>query len=253
MTTIAVLVDPPREGVVLTRLAAATPISTAEAADLYAAMARDVLRAVAESGGDLLVNYRPDDSLDVSGDRSAEAAVRALAAGALEDPDEARFEVQVGTTFAARAGNTVAHLLEEEDADSVAIVEPTAAFLTRATIDSAAMKLRRDEAVLGPASRGRVYYAGFTDPVDFRDAYAAPAVGTLTDRAREAGHGVSYLPMLPTVETRADLLTAIPLIEARRRAGRSVPGSTAEYIDDLGLAVVAEDGEPTLVRETDRS
>ena len=46
MPTVAVLCDPPREGVVLADLAATTPLSVAEAADLYAAMCADVLRAV---------------------------------------------------------------------------------------------------------------------------------------------------------------------------------------------------------------
>ena len=58
MTTHAVLLDPPRPGFVLPDLVAESPLSASEAADLYAAMASDVLRTVERSGGGLLVNYR---------------------------------------------------------------------------------------------------------------------------------------------------------------------------------------------------
>ncbi len=89
-------------------------------------------------------------------------------------PGNARFEVQVGSTFAGRVGNTVTHLLDREDVATVAAVEPTAALLNRQLIDSAAMKLRSSGVVLGPAAGGRVYYAGFGEPIDFEDSYATP-------------------------------------------------------------------------------
>lgn len=236
MTTVAVLVDPPREGHVLSRLRETSPLSAAEAADLYAAMTKDVVAAVADSGGDLLVNYRPDDWLD--GDGDAETEVRDVVADVVED---ARYEVQVGETFAGRVGNTVTHLLESEDVRTVAAVEPTAAFLTRSIVDSAAMKLRRSEAVLGPAPGGRVYYAGFRESIDFQGAYTAPPVRTLTDRGRDAGLDVDFLQMLPVVETGPDLAEALTRIRARRSAGLRVPSHTAEALDGLGLVADATD------------
>lgn len=243
MTTIAVLVDPPRPGLVLPRLPATSPLSPDEAADLYAAMAADVLRAVEASGGELLVNYRPDGALpERGGEASAESEVRSLATGALDAPEEARFEVQVGETFAGRAGNTVTHLLESEGVNSAAITTPSAAFLGRTQVDAAAMKLRRSPVVLGPAGGGRVYYAAFAGTVDFAGAFAPPAVGTLTDRAREAGHDVDFLEVRPTVETGADLATALALVRARRRADRAVPDRTADCLGELGLELVDDDG-----------
>ncbi|WP_254545244.1 hypothetical protein [Halomarina pelagica] len=246
MTTVAVLCDPPRPGLVLPSLVETSPLTAEEVADLYAAMLRDVARAVESSGGELLVNYRPDDALPEEfaseADADAEAELRAVVRGALKRPDEARFEVQVGETFAGRAGNTATHLLDREGVVTVAVVEPSAAFLTRSHVDNAAMKLRRSEVVLGPSSRGRVYYAGFGGTVDYADAYAPPAIETLTDRALDAGHEVDYLPMLPVIETGEDLADALTLLRARRRAGRIVPERTAATLDDLGLRVVAEDG-----------
>lgn len=254
MTVIAVLVDPPRGGLVLPDLAATSPLSEAEAADLYAAMLKDVLVAVDASGGDLLVNYRSKGDLpeviDGSGaDAEAEAEIRALAADALDSLDDVRFEVQVGSTFDARAGNTATHLLREEDAQSVAVARGNAPFLSRTAIDTAAMKLRRTPVVLGPVPEGRTYYAAFTDLVDFEGAFAPPALDTLAARAGDADLDVDFLPMQPTVERGGDLRTLLPLLTARRRAGRIVPEHTAAYVDELGLGVTEDaDGGLRLVR-----
>jgi hypothetical protein len=249
MTTIAVLADPPREGLVATDLAATTPLSEAEAAEWYTAVLKDVLVAIDRSGGDLLVNYRPDDLLpdDHVADTTSEAAVRAVAASALDDLDDVRFEPQVGSTVAARAGNTVTHLLREEGVVSAAVVEPTNPFLTRTLIDNAAMKLRRSEVVLGASTRGRVYYAGFTEPIDFADAFAEPPLETLTARGRDAESDVDFLPVQPVVETGADLLDALPLLNARVDAERPVPVHTATVAANLGLQVARDGAEPRLV------
>lgn len=251
MTVIAVLADPPRPGVALPRLAESSPLSEAEAADLYAATLKDTFRAVERSGGELLVNYRPDERIpdEHASDQSAEAEVRALAADALENPADARFEVQVGSTFSARAGNTVSHLLEQEEVQSVAVVDGTAPTLTRKEVDSAAMKLRRNEVVLGPSERGRVYFAGFIDTIDFEDAYATPEVETLTTRAADAGHEVGFLPAKPQVDTGAGLSSLVPLLNARVAAGRVVPEDATTLLREWGLRVEGDgDGEVTLTR-----
>ncbi len=247
MTTVAVLCDAPNEGV-LADLAATTPLTEGETADLYAAMCADVFRAVEASASDLLVNYRPRESGD------AEEDLRALADAALENPEGVRYEKQVGTTFAGRVGNTVTHLLESEEESSTMAVEPTAPFLTRGDIDGLAMKLRRSDVVLGPTSGGRVYAAGFSSTVDFTEAYTPPAIETLTARANDAGLDVDYGPMVPVVETHEDIVGALALVRARRRAERNVPHHTDEYLDELGLALVDEDGDLELTKaDTDRS
>lgn len=251
MTVLAVFADPPRPGLVLPELAESSPLSESEAADLYAASLKDTFAAVERSGGELLVNYRPEEMLpeEHHGDRSAEAEVRALAADALEDPSDARFEVQVGSTFSARAGNTITHLLDREEVQSAAVVPGTAPMLARKDVDGAAMKLRQNEVVLGPSERGGVYFAGFTATVDFEDAYATPAVETLTVRGADAGYDVEYLPAKSRIETGADLLSLVPVLNARIAAGRIVPEYTATLLHEWGLRVVEEDGEPTLIRE----
>lgn len=240
MTTVAVLCDPPRDGLVLPELPATSPLSESEATTLYTAMLQDVCSAVEASGGELLVNYRPEDDLpdrsDCSEDTDAEQEVRTVVTDAISDSENVRFERQVGQTFSGRAGNTATHLLEREETNSVAVVTPHAPLLSRQRIDTAAMKLRRSSVVLGPASAGRVYYAGFTETIDYADAYDAPAVETLTDRASEADHEVDFLAMDPFLETGSDLADVVALLRARQRAGRIVPEHTADAIEALGLS-----------------
>jgi hypothetical protein len=251
MTVVAVLAEPPREGHVLQQLAATAPVSQAEAADIYAAALKDVLRAGDASGGDLLVNYRAEEDLPEAHrtDLSPEAELRALARDAVDDVDDVRFEVQVGSTPSARVGNTVTHLLEQEGVRSAAALSPTAPLVARTHIDGAAMKLRNNPVVLGPSTGGRAYFAGFSDTIDFDGAYEPPALETLSTRAADAGHDTEFVEMLPVVESERGLASLISLLRSRVTAERIVPEFTTKLVDDLGLRVVEEDGVQTLDRE----
>lgn len=255
MTVHVVLADPPRPGFVFPRLVASSPLSEPEAAELYAAMVKDTLRAVAASTGELLVNYReePDIPEAYHTDTSVEDELRTLANQALDDPDIARFEVQVGSTFDARVGNTVTHLLRDEEASSVSILDSKAPTITRADLDNAAMKLRRSDVVIGPAPGGHIYYAGFTTPIDFTDAFDPPELQTLTARADAIDARVDFLPLHPHIDTMPDLVTLVAIIAARREADRIVPAFTADVIDRLQLTVNIEDETRTIDRETDTS
>lgn len=252
MTTIAVLAAPPEPGVALSDLSSGTPLSEGEAARLYEAMLVDVCRTVQAGGADLLVNYRPADRLPVD---EPETALREVLADELEEPAEARYEVQVGETFAARVGNTVTHLLEEEGERQVGVTTPAAPFLRRDHVGGLGMSLRTEEVAVAPAWGGRVALAGFTQPVDFEGAFAAPAVETLVMRARDAGLSVDFLPRQPVVETPADLADAVAYATARLRAERLVPARTVGVIEDLGLRAVDAEGEDglTVGRESDNS
>ncbi|MFT4880803.1 MAG: 2-phospho-L-lactate guanylyltransferase (CobY/MobA/RfbA family) [Salinirussus sp.] len=243
MTVLVVLADPPEPGVALPGLAAGTPLSAAETARLYEAMLVDVCRTAQAGGADVLVNYRSADQVPVE---EPETALREALTDELEEPTEARYEVQVGETFAGRVGNTVTHLLEEEGERQVGVTTPAAPFLRRDHVGGLGMSLRTEEVALAPARGGRVALAGFTDTVDFEDAFAAPAVETLAMRARDAGLSVDFLPRQPLVETPADLADAVAYAIARVRAERLVPGRTVEVIRSLGLRAVEGDGEARL-------
>ncbi len=273
MTVVAVLAEPPRPGV-LSRVAEETPLSAEGAATLYEATLSDAVRSVAKSGGDLLVNYRPADGDSRTGAGAEESrpderwgddagpdagdpekAVRTVVEAALADLErdphagEPRYEPQVGSTPAARVGNTVTHVLREEGAESAAVLRPTAPLASRTAVDGAAMKLRSATTVLGPTTGGDVYYAGFTAPVDFEDALSPPAVGTLTERTAAAEGGTDFIEVLPSVETPAGLALTTTLVRSRRRAGRRVPAFTAAAIATLGLRAVEDDGGLTVETE----
>jgi glycosyltransferase A (GT-A) superfamily protein (DUF2064 family) len=251
MTVIAVLLDPPRDGLVLPELPETSPLDASEATSLYRAMAADAMFAAADSGGELLVNYRPDDRIPdehVPAAADAEREVSDLVADALDEDarEDARIEVQVGSTPAARVGNTVTHLLDREDATSAAVLHPDAPLVRRKDVDSAAMKLRRSPVVLGPSQGGRVHFAGFTDPIDFTDADEPPELESLTVRAIDAGYETDFLPHATRVRTGDDLATVVSIIRSRRAAERIVPAHTTARIEELGLRV---DDDRTLVRD----
>lgn len=255
---VVVPVDPPREGLVLSELADQTPLTPAEAARLYEAATADTLRSVAASGGDLLVNYRDEETLpavdskpESDTETQPEAEVRALTARALEGTDDIRFERQVGSTRMARIGNTVTHLLthDQEDTASVAVLDPTAAAVERTTIDGAAMSIRRKDAVLGPAPGGATYFTAFTEPIDFTDADTTPELATIAARCEDAALEVGFAPMLPTVATEAGLCSTIALAEARDVAQRPGLDVTKGVIDDIGLVVRDGEAGPIVARE----
>lgn len=253
MTLVVLPVDPPREGLVLPDVVETAPVSETEAVELYRAMVRDVVDAAARSGGDMLVNYRPTELLPPAfRDGDPEEEVRSLveSVDAVEDP---RLEVQVGSSYAARVGNAITHLLETEEQATVAVAEPTAPMLTRSLLDSAAMKLRRHDVVLSHGDRGRVAYAGFGEAVDFEDAFVPPAVTTLADRCVDAGLSVDFVHGAGVVETGADLASLIALLRARSRAGRIVPTETLAAVDRLGLDVEQSGHDLAVVRrDTDK-
>lgn len=238
MTTVAVLADPPHPGTALSALSESTPLSEREAADLYEALLKDTVLAAERSGGETLVNYRPADALGLDVDSEAELRDRL---SDVVDPESARFEVQVGETFAGRVGNTATHLLETEDIGSVGIARPEAALFARTDIDSAAMKLRSSPVVLGPAPDGQVGYAAFAEPIDFADCYAPPAIETLTDRALDAGLDVDFLETKPYLETASDLADVIVAVRTRQRADALVPPYLSAWVEDSDLVVSADD------------
>lgn len=244
MTVVALLADPPRPGVRFPDLAATSPLNEEEVAELAAAMDKDAMRAVERSGAHLLVNYLPGELLDEEHQTEVptEAEIRALAAEALDDVGSVRFEPQVGSTPSARVGNTVTHLLREEEVHSVAVLPGNTPFVTRTGIDSSAMKLRSNEVVLGPGAGGSVYYAGFTDTVDFSESMTPPALNTLAELARGAGHETEFIPTQPTVRTGDELASVVAEIRARVAADRVVPEFTTELIEEYGL-LVDDDGE----------
>lgn len=244
---VVVPVDPPHEALAPDALTVdpETPLSATEATALYRAAMTDVVTAVDSSGGDLLVNVRDAETLpDEVGDSidDAEAEIRRLVGDALGDEAEFRIEPQVGSSRSARVGNTVTHLLEREDVNSVGVLDPMAALVGRTQIDGVAMSLRRNDVVLGPAQAGGIYMAAFTQPIDFSAIFEAsqPPIEAIAKRAVDAGLGVGFAPRVPTIADERGLGATIAEIGAREVADLFVPRATAAVIEELGLEAGAD-------------
>lgn len=231
MTTVVVLADPPVEQCVPALLPSGLDAGTDS--ELYGALLADLCTAVQHGEADLLINHPPEEEVPAGVDPVE--SIRQRITESVPEPDEVRYERQVGESDAARVGNSLTHLLETEDEPTVAVAAPTALFLRREHIGNAAMQLRSHEVVLGPAPGGRIYFAGFREPIDFADAFAQPAVQTLTERSRRADHSISFLPMTPVFESQDDFETVISLLRARERAGRLVPAETVTLVEQWGL------------------
>lgn len=240
MTTIVVLADPPVEGCHPRLLPDSFPAEKQR--DLYRAVLADVCGVVQHGGADLLVNYPDPETVPEGVD--PEGSLRDLLDSALPEPDEARYEVQVGESYAGRVGNAVTHLLDSEGELTAGVAEPTALFLRREHVGSMAMQLRSNDVVLGPAPDGRISLAAFGEPIDFTDAFAYPAVETLTERATAADLDVSFLPMTPVLDGPEDLPTVLSLLRARIRAGSLVPRRTAELVVEWDLSVGDAGSDP---------
>lgn len=245
MPTVVVRADAPIPGTVLPALSEGTPLTETEVADLYRSALQDVSEAVAGSGADLLVTHREREGIDEDG----EQRLRDVVTSALESPEAARFEVAVGSTPAARIGNTVTHLLESEGASSVAMLDPTAVLAARPRLDQATMQLRRNDVVLGPAVNGECFYAGFSEPIDFGGIDGRPDIETLVERANDDGLAVTTVEMAPTLRTPAQLHSALPILRTRRAAGDPVPVRTVARLEELGLETTkGENGDVSFER-----
>lgn len=244
MTVVVLMADAPVEGVACRELIEGTPLSPADGLALYNAVLKDVFETLAESTVDVLVNYPGPDDLpaDVEPDRDPEVALRALAGTAVEPDrlDEFRFEVQVGSDFSAKAGNAVTHLLRDEERTSASVLRPCVPRLVRSVIDEAAIKLRRNDVVLGPAGDGEVYFAGFVEPIDFTDAFEENALETIASRAGEDGLTVDFARERELLHSPRALRSVVTRLRAELLAGNPVPEHTWGFIEDRGLRV--EDG-----------
>jgi glycosyltransferase A (GT-A) superfamily protein (DUF2064 family) len=243
MTTMVVLAERPAE----TALAAFPGLSDEEARRLYCASLADVCETILHGKADLLVNYPDPEWFD--GGVDPEAELQAVLDAELDEPDAVRYEVQVGETKAARVGNALTHLLDAEDETTAAVVDPYTPLLAREHIGTLAMKLRTSDVVVGPAQAGRLSVAGFTTPIDFDDIYATPAVETVTNRAREQGLAVEFLPVLPRLDTSEGLATTLSLVRARLAAERLVPPRTAAFIENMDQTVAAITESDSVYRE----
>ena len=241
MTTVVVPAQPPIPGTVCQEIVAGTPLTPDDGAELYRAVLKDVFTALSESTVDVVVNYPPMEDVPDAADLedSPEAILRGIA-GAVVDPDrleDVRFEVQVGSDFSAIVGNAITHLLETEEEASAAVLRPCVPRVVRSILDEAAIKMRRTEVVLGGAGDGDVYFAGFTEPIDFAGAFGDVPIETIAQRAGEQGLTVDFLRNRDVLRTPRDLRSVVIRLRANVLAEKPVPRYLWSFIEERGLSV----------------
>lgn len=246
MTTVVLLPDPPVEGIACQRLVEETSLTPADGLALYRALLADTMVTLERSTIDILVNYPTQEDLPADADpEDPKAELRKIAARAME-PDRfegVRFEPQVGSDFSAKAGNAITHLVRDEDLQSAAVLRPCVPRLARSVIDEAALKLRRADVVIGPANRGEVYYAGFSDLIDFEGVFETRPLEEITRRAVEAGLEVDFQRSRELLWEPADLVGVLSRLNADTLAGKPVPEHTWETVQKREIAM--RDGEFT--------
>lgn len=242
MTVAVALVDPPREGQVLQTVVEQTPLTQTDGVTLYEAMLADFFEVITETNADVLVNYPTADQFSAT-DVDPEREIRDVAARVLDEATlrEVRFEVQVGSSPSAHIGNAITHLLRDEGESSALFVDHRVPLLDRSIVDQAAITLRRNDTVVGPATDGNVYLAGFTELVDFTDVLEEAPLETIVERSNDVGSPVDFVRRRDAVTDARTLGTVVSLLRARRNAETRVPQHTMGAIDELGLRI--EDGD----------
>lgn len=226
MTTVIVLADPPVEGVACNELVEQTDLTPSDGLALYEALVADTMATLERSTVDILVNYPQADAIPGDAeDIDPKARLRELTANAMT-PDrfeEIRFEPQVGGNFSAKAGNAITHLIRDEDAQSATVLDPCVPRLARSIVDEGALKLRRADVVLGPAARGDVYFAGFSDLIDFTDVFETQPIEAVTREAIANDLAVDFLRTREVLSTPADLRGVLTRLNANTLAGKPLP------------------------------
>lgn len=253
MTTIVLLPDPPVEGVACERLVAETDLTPADGVAIYRSTVADTLATLEEGTVDALVNYPTEDDLPDGIDGvDPETELREIAATALspEGFEDVRFEPQVGSNRSAKAGNAITHLVRDEGEQSAAVLFPVPR-LVRSIVDEAALKLRRADVVIGPAGRGEVYYAGFSELIDFTDVLEERPVEEVARRAREKDFQVDFVRSREVLSGAPDFEGVLSRITADVLADKPVPEHLWRTIQERGIRI--EDGTITSDAATDSS
>lgn len=246
MTTVAIMADPPIPGLVLRDLIGVVDLSADDVAKLYVAMFKDVMIAIEHSGGELLINYQSTENLpsEFNSDTDPADELASIATSVLDG--EPRLEKQVGSNKYERYRNTITHLLDVESVQSAAFVPACTPLMTRVIIDSAAMKLRRHEVVVGPTVNGDLYYAGFTAVPDLSIPRDISPVEAVARHAVKAGFMVDVLKDGHIVSDAGSLAELLLRVRTLRAANHPVPTFTAQWFDEHDIDITFVDERPAL-------
>lgn len=193
-------------------------------ADLFHALVADAALAVDESGGDLFLAV-PASS------ESAVAFVEDIRDTVLEDASNGTI-VHVETDAPIPpVGSTLRAVRDRSTAASIGVLDPATALVGRRHLDTAAMRLRRDDVVLGPTPEAGYFFFGTALDPETLPERMSPEFDAVTTEAGERG-SVGFLEMLPVV-TRPDHVGSLAALVAGLNAdNRTVAPFASAYFEE---------------------
>lgn len=193
--------------------------------DLFHALLADAIFAVDECGGGLY--------LIVGGrDERAGTFVDELLNTVVEenvDPPVLRIETDGGFPS---VGPSLQAVRRHSSAASVGVLDPRTLLIQRRHLDTAAMRLRREDVVFGPSPSGGYYFIGSALEEDALSATLPNDIDTATAVAAEGDRTVGFLEMLPVVTSEEQLESATGLVAAMQTGSRTVAPFTSAYLDE---------------------
>lgn len=250
MTTVAVELPPRNASRIASALARSTALSVTEASDLLLHVAKDAIRAVDRSGGDLVMLVPPEASSEevfgwedprAEARRLAEEVITAETAPTVFEPPESEARRSIAAVLSS--------LFRSTSAASAAILRPITPLVQRRHLDAAAMRLRTHDVVIGPSTGSRWYFAGVSDELTLPVAGADEHLTTLALAANETDRSLDLLPILPGVLTDRGLAGVVSILEASLLAEKDVAPATHGWIDEVGLRSDPTDPDAPLRRD----
>ncbi len=199
-------------------------------ADLYHATTADAATAVDESGGQLV--------LAVGQDSDASAFASEFPATVFPDADIDELSLdEEGQSLADAAA--LRAIRAHSDAATVGIIDPSVGLIRRRHLDTAAMRLRREDVVIGPTPEGGWYYVGTGLEAEELPDMLDPSLDRLMDELDE-DLDIGFLPLLPVIRADHHLAGVGSLLEAMDRSGRRIAPYTRAWLESHGETVATD-------------
>lgn len=239
MTAIGILGLPPDSASIVSNLRDTTALEIEQIQSLVAGVTQDTARAAFESGGEPLVVVPKDPGAGIIPNGSPD--VRTYLESILEPvvPENDSIQWYEHDAAPGRSLNTVLDgLAEVSNAASVAVIAPLTPFVQRRHVDTAAMRLRSADLVVGPATDGCGYFIG-----RHRDRAGADWSGTadldgVVSAAQDTGEEVDWLPILPSIGQQSPMEPLRSILQLAAVAEKPVAPATRSWLSAVDLSAL---------------
>lgn len=219
MTDVAVTIAPPTD-----RTRRSSLPNTGTHSDLYHALSADAVTAVYESGGALYLAI-------ADGNASARRFAEELCETVLPEAESAPIIAVQGDNGEPIPAHTLGVLRERSEAASIGVLDSRAALVERTHLDTAAMRLRRDEITLGPTPTGHWYYFGTSLPLDALPKRIDAPIDALTGSIESEDRSVGFLPMLLTIDSQRSIAGMRAILTAMSTGKAGVAPYTTAWLE----------------------